>query len=96
MRPLGGLRLGCFPGATRTMRTVIPGEYRGRTEHIQVRVAAPGKPVLTTQLYFADRAATSVRLCPFTRDICDASDKHSTRGMGGSARERRLSVGAMR
>jgi protocatechuate 3,4-dioxygenase beta subunit len=34
------------------LRTVIPGEYPGRTEHIHVKVAAPGNPVLTTQLYF--------------------------------------------
>jgi protocatechuate 3,4-dioxygenase beta subunit len=32
--------------------TVVPGEYPGRTEHIHVKVAAPGKQLLTTQLYF--------------------------------------------
>jgi protocatechuate 3,4-dioxygenase beta subunit len=34
------------------LTTVVPGEYPGRTEHIHVKVAVPGKPVLTTQLYF--------------------------------------------
>jgi protocatechuate 3,4-dioxygenase beta subunit len=42
-----------------TLRTVIPGEYPGRTEHIHVKVGAPGKPVLTTQLYFPGVARNS-------------------------------------
>jgi protocatechuate 3,4-dioxygenase beta subunit len=32
--------------------TVVPGLYTGRTRHIHVKVQAPGRPVLTTQLYF--------------------------------------------
>lgn len=32
--------------------TVVPGEYPGRTEHIHVKVQAPGGPVLTTQVFF--------------------------------------------
>jgi protocatechuate 3,4-dioxygenase beta subunit len=32
--------------------TVIPGLYPGRTRHFHVRVQAPKRPVLTTQLYF--------------------------------------------
>lgn len=35
-----------------TLQTVVPGLYPGRTEHIHVKVQAPGGPVLTTQLYF--------------------------------------------
>jgi protocatechuate 3,4-dioxygenase beta subunit len=35
-----------------SLTTVVPGEYPGRTEHIHVKVAAPGRPVLTTQLFF--------------------------------------------
>ena len=35
-----------------TLETILPGEYPGRTEHIHVKVGAPGKAVLTTQLYF--------------------------------------------
>jgi protocatechuate 3,4-dioxygenase beta subunit len=32
--------------------TVVPGEYPGRTEHIHVKVQAPGGPILTTQIFF--------------------------------------------
>jgi protocatechuate 3,4-dioxygenase beta subunit len=35
------------------LRTIVPGPYAGRTRHIHVRVQAPGRPMLTTQLYFA-------------------------------------------
>ena len=34
--------------------SVVPGVYRGRTQHIHVKVAEPGRPTLTTQLYFPD------------------------------------------
>ena len=32
--------------------TVVPGLYTGRTKHIHVKVQAPGRSVLTTQLFF--------------------------------------------
>jgi protocatechuate 3,4-dioxygenase beta subunit len=32
--------------------TVVPGLYPGRTEHIHVKVQAPGGPLLTSQLFF--------------------------------------------
>ena len=32
--------------------TVVPGLYPGRTRHFHVRVQAPNRPILTTQLYF--------------------------------------------
>jgi len=32
--------------------TIVPGVYPGRTRHFHVRVQAPNRPVLTTQLYF--------------------------------------------
>ncbi|HXL67609.1 MAG TPA: intradiol ring-cleavage dioxygenase [Xanthobacteraceae bacterium] len=35
-------------------RTVVPAVYTGRTRHFHVKVAAPERPVLTTQLYFPD------------------------------------------
>lgn len=35
-----------------TLKTVVPGLYPGRTRHIHVKAQAPGKPVLTTQLFF--------------------------------------------
>jgi len=34
--------------------TNFPAEYPGRARHIHVKVQAPGKRVLTTQLYFRD------------------------------------------
>ncbi len=39
------------------LETVVPGLYTGRTRHIHVKVQAPGRPVLTTQLYFPGVAA---------------------------------------
>ena len=35
-----------------TLFSVVPGLYAGRTKHIHVKVQAPRKPVLTTQLFF--------------------------------------------
>lgn len=34
------------------LETIVPGEYPGRTRHIHVKVQAPGRRILTTQLYF--------------------------------------------
>jgi protocatechuate 3,4-dioxygenase beta subunit len=34
------------------IETIVPGEYPGRTEHIHVKVQAPGGPMLTTQVFF--------------------------------------------
>jgi protocatechuate 3,4-dioxygenase beta subunit len=34
------------------LETVLPALYGGRTRHIHVKVRAPGRPALTTQLYF--------------------------------------------
>jgi protocatechuate 3,4-dioxygenase beta subunit len=33
-------------------RTILPGLYPGRTRHYHVKVQAPQRPILTTQLYF--------------------------------------------
>ncbi|MBD0707147.1 MULTISPECIES: carbohydrate-binding protein [unclassified Streptomyces] len=35
-----------------SLSTIVPGLYPGRTRHIHVKVQAPGRPILTTQLYF--------------------------------------------
>lgn len=32
--------------------TIVPGRYPGRTRHYHIKVQAPGRNVLTTQLYF--------------------------------------------
>ena len=34
------------------LETIIPAEYPGRTRHIHVKAQAPGRKVLTTQVYF--------------------------------------------
>ena len=34
------------------LETIVPAEYPGRTRHIHVKVQAPGRRILTTQLYF--------------------------------------------
>ncbi len=38
------------------LQTINPGLYPGRTEHIHVKVQAPGGPVLTSQLFFPNVA----------------------------------------
>jgi len=38
------------------LTTVVPGLYPGRTKHIHVKVQAPGRSILTTQLYFPGAA----------------------------------------
>jgi protocatechuate 3,4-dioxygenase beta subunit len=35
-----------------TLRTIVPGNYTGRTKHFHVKVRPPGGSLLTTQLYF--------------------------------------------
>jgi protocatechuate 3,4-dioxygenase beta subunit len=35
-------------------RTILPALYPGRTRHYHIKVQAPERPVLTTQLYFPD------------------------------------------
>ena len=40
------------PDGRYVLETIVPGKYPGRTEHIHVKVQAPGSGALTTQLYF--------------------------------------------
>jgi len=40
-------------------RTILPALYTGRTRHYHVKVQAPSRPVLTTQLYFPNEAANA-------------------------------------
>ena len=44
-------------GGRWTLHTVVPGLYPGRTRHLHVKVQAPRRPVLTTQLFFPGVAA---------------------------------------
>jgi len=41
------------------LETIVPGIYVGRTRHFHVKVQAPGRPVLTTQLYFPGEAVNA-------------------------------------
>ncbi|MEO1685342.1 MAG: intradiol ring-cleavage dioxygenase [Cyanobacteria bacterium J06631_12] len=41
------------------LETIMPGIYPGRTRHFHVKVQAPGKDLLTTQLYFPGEALNS-------------------------------------
>jgi len=40
-------------------RTILPALYTGRTRHYHVKVQAPERPVLTTQLYFPNEPANA-------------------------------------
>jgi protocatechuate 3,4-dioxygenase beta subunit len=44
----------------------VPAAYPGRTRHFHVKVQAPGRSVLTTQIYFPGDAAN--RRDPLFRD----------------------------
>ena len=39
------------------LETILPAFYPGRTRHFHVKVQAPGRRILTTQLYFPGEAA---------------------------------------
>jgi len=39
------------------LETIVPAVYPGRTRHIHVKVQAPGRSLLTTQIYFPGDAA---------------------------------------
>jgi len=50
------------------LETIVPGIYVGRTRHFHVKVQAPNRPVLTTQLYFPGEAFNA-RDPIFSRDL---------------------------
>ena len=50
------------------LETIVPGIYVGRTRHFHVKVQAPNRPVLTTQLYFPGEAVNA-RDPIFSRDL---------------------------
>jgi protocatechuate 3,4-dioxygenase beta subunit len=64
-------------------RTVLPALYPGRTRHYHVKVQAPERPVLTTQLYFPADAAANRRDPIFRREllmrVADAGDGMAAR-----------------
>lgn len=60
-----------------TLTTIVPGLYPGRTRHIHVKAQAPGRPVLTTQLYFPGEPRNT------TDTLFDAALLMNVRGAGG-------------
>ncbi|MEV5968585.1 carbohydrate-binding protein [Streptomyces sp. NPDC051921] len=64
-----------------TLGTIVPGLYPGRTRHLHVKVQAPGRPVLTTQLYFPGEPRNN------TDALFDARLLMSVRDAGGGAKE---------
>ncbi|MFJ9578908.1 carbohydrate-binding protein [Streptomyces sp. NPDC101191] len=60
------------------LTTIVPGLYPGRTRHLHVKVQAPGRPVLTTQLYFPGEPRNN------TDSIFDARLLMSVRDAGGA------------
>jgi len=50
------------------LETIVPAEYPGRARHIHVKVQAPGKRLLTTQLYFPNDPG-NVRDGLYRRDL---------------------------
>ena len=50
------------------LETIVPGIYIGRTRHFHVKVQAPSRPVLTTQLYFPGESVNA-RDPIFSRDL---------------------------
>ncbi|EME53031.1 carbohydrate-binding protein [Amycolatopsis decaplanina] len=63
-----------------SLSTIVPGLYPGRTRHIHVKVQAPGRPVLTTQLYFPNEPRNNTdtifdpRLLMTVRDVGTAKE----------------------
>ncbi len=50
------------------LETIVPGNYFPRTRHCHVKVQAPGRPVLTTQLYFPGEDRNALDFL-FRRDL---------------------------
>ncbi|MFF0200879.1 carbohydrate-binding protein [Streptomyces sp. NPDC005017] len=63
------------------LTTIVPGLYPGRTRHIHVKVQAPNRPVLTTQLYFPNEPRNN------TDTIFDPRLIMAVRDAGGGGRE---------
>ncbi|MCX4997309.1 dioxygenase [Streptomyces longwoodensis] len=59
------------------LTTIVPGLYPGRTRHLHVKLQAPGRPVLTTQLYFPNEPRNN------TDTIFDARLLMTVRDAGG-------------
>jgi protocatechuate 3,4-dioxygenase beta subunit len=59
------------------LETIVPGLYPGRTRHFHVKVQAPNRPILTTQLYFPDEpgnAADGIFQPELLLDVAETAD----------------------
>jgi len=60
-----------------SLETIVPGLYPGRTRHFHVKVQAPNKPILTTQLYFPGEPSNNsdgIFSSKLLMNVQDASD----------------------
>ncbi|MBC7891851.1 MAG: intradiol ring-cleavage dioxygenase [Sphingobacteriaceae bacterium] len=65
------------------LETIAPGRYPGRTRHFHVKVQAPGKSVLTTQLYFPDEPGND-RDRIFNEKLLMKLTKNADQSLGGA------------
>ena len=78
---LRGQHLSAQTGTYR-LTTILPAAYAGRTRHIHVKVTAPGKPTLTTQLYFPGEARNDTDGIFNPRLVLDLSDQPDRTRLG--------------
>jgi protocatechuate 3,4-dioxygenase beta subunit len=60
------------------LETIVPAQYPGRTRHIHVKVQAPGKRILTTQVYFPGDPGNA-------RDFLYRPELEMKKALGGEA-----------
>ncbi|MFJ6620392.1 carbohydrate-binding protein [Kitasatospora sp. NPDC091335] len=59
--------------------TIVPGLYPGRTRHIHVKLQAPGRPIVTTQLYFPGEPRNSTDTIYDARLLMNVRQNGNTR-----------------
>ncbi|GAA1091630.1 dioxygenase [Nocardiopsis composta] len=64
------------------LTTIVPGLYPGRTRHLHVKVQAPSRPVLTTQLYFPGEPRNETDLIFDPRLLMDVRDDGAGKAAG--------------
>ena len=65
------------------LESIVPGIYTGRTRHIHVKVQAPNRPVLTTQLYFPNEPQNA-RDGIYAKDLELANYRDASGGKAGA------------
>ncbi|MEU3568270.1 carbohydrate-binding protein [Kitasatospora sp. NPDC036755] len=59
--------------------TIVPGLYPGRTRHLHVKLQAPGRPIITTQLYFPNEPRNNTDSIYDPRLLMNVRQNGSTR-----------------